>query len=88
MKILRANARRVVRRGPFQIRRMRPSLVLGPKADPAFDDVCAHARAPGDCDSGLRDADTADLFTGVSRQLDKGLWLLDAHLHVDDGLIN
>jgi hypothetical protein len=43
MKILRANARRVVRQGPFQIRRMRPSLVLGPKADPAFDDVCAHA---------------------------------------------
>jgi hypothetical protein len=43
MKILRANARRVVRQGPFQIRRMRPGLVLGSKADPALDDVCAHA---------------------------------------------
>ena len=27
------------------------------------------------------DADTADLFTGVSRELDKYLWFLEAHLH-------
>lgn len=26
------------------------------------------------------DADTADLFTGVSRELDKGLWFLEAHV--------
>lgn len=29
----------------------------------------------------LGDADTADLFTGISRDLDKHLWLLEAHLH-------
>lgn len=28
----------------------------------------------------LEDADTADLFTEVSRGLDKGLWFLEAHL--------
>ena len=29
------------------------------------------------------DADTIDLFTGVSRGVDKALWLLDAHLQAD-----
>lgn len=29
------------------------------------------------------DADTSDLFTGVSRSLDKSLWLLEAHLQAD-----
>jgi starvation-inducible DNA-binding protein len=29
------------------------------------------------------DADTSDLFTGVSRAVDKGLWLLEAHLQAD-----
>jgi starvation-inducible DNA-binding protein len=29
---------------------------------------------------GLEDADTADLFTEVSRSLDKALWFLEAHL--------
>jgi starvation-inducible DNA-binding protein len=28
----------------------------------------------------LGDKDTADLFTGISRQLDKNLWFLEAHL--------
>jgi starvation-inducible DNA-binding protein len=28
----------------------------------------------------LGDADTADLFTEVSRELDKSLWFLEAHL--------
>ncbi len=27
------------------------------------------------------DADTAHLFTGISREIDKDLWLLEAHLH-------
>ena len=27
------------------------------------------------------DADTADLFTGMSREIDKDLWFLEAHLH-------
>ena len=31
--------------------------------------------------AGLGDADTSDLFTAVSRQLDKDLWFLEAHLH-------
>ena len=26
------------------------------------------------------DADTSDLFTGISRELDKALWFLEAHL--------
>ena len=28
----------------------------------------------------LKDADTADLFTGVSRDIDKWLWFVEAHL--------
>jgi starvation-inducible DNA-binding protein len=31
----------------------------------------------------LGDADTADLFTGASRELDKQLWFLEAHLQAD-----
>ena len=30
--------------------------------------------------SALGDADTADLFTEISRELDKSLWMLEAHL--------
>lgn len=29
------------------------------------------------------DADTSDLFTGVSRDVDKSLWLVEAHLQAD-----
>ena len=29
----------------------------------------------------LGDADTADLFTGISREVDKYLWFLEAHLY-------
>ena len=38
-------------------------------------------RAAIDEATGLGDADTADLFTEVSRDADKQLWLLEAHLH-------
>ncbi len=31
----------------------------------------------------LGDADTADLFTEVSRAADKDLWFLESHLHAD-----
>ncbi len=27
------------------------------------------------------DADTSDMFTGISREIDKDLWFLEAHLH-------
>lgn len=37
-------------------------------------------RAAIDESDKLGDADTADLFTGVSRGLDKALWFLEAHL--------
>jgi starvation-inducible DNA-binding protein len=36
-------------------------------------------RAIDDC-AKLKDADTSDLFTGVSRDIDKYLWFLEAHL--------
>jgi starvation-inducible DNA-binding protein len=34
-----------------------------------------------DATARLGDADTADLFTGISRDNDKYLWFLEAHLH-------
>jgi starvation-inducible DNA-binding protein len=37
-------------------------------------------RAAIDASAQLGDADTADLFTGVSRDADKYLWFLEAHL--------
>jgi len=37
-------------------------------------------RAAIDASAHLGDADTADLFTGVSRDADKYLWFLEAHL--------
>ena len=37
-------------------------------------------RAAIDDTGNLGDADTADLFTGMSRELDKYLWFLEAHL--------
>lgn len=32
----------------------------------------------------LKDKDTADLFTEISREVDKLLWFVEAHLHADD----
>jgi starvation-inducible DNA-binding protein len=39
------------------------------------------ARAAIDAADDAGDKDTADLFTGVSRQMDKDLWFIEAHLH-------
>lgn len=41
-------------------------------------------RAGIDTAAGAGDADTADLFTGMSRGLDKTLWFLEAHLQAKD----
>jgi starvation-inducible DNA-binding protein len=40
-------------------------------------------RAAIDQSNELGDADTADLFTGISRDLDKKLWFVEAHLQGD-----
>jgi starvation-inducible DNA-binding protein len=40
----------------------------------------ASTRAAIDTANGLDDLDTADLFTEISRAIDKGLWFLEAHL--------
>lgn len=42
--------------------------------------VTSHIRAAIDSAEELGDADTADLFTEISRQLDKDMWFLEAHL--------
>jgi starvation-inducible DNA-binding protein len=42
--------------------------------------LAASMRAAIDEADNAGDADTADLFTGVSRDLDKSLWFLEAHL--------
>ena len=47
----------------------------------ALADFGAKARAAIDAAARLGDADTADLFTGVSGHIDKSLWFLEAHLH-------
>lgn len=41
----------------------------------------AKARTAINAAAELGDADTSDLFTGVSRDIDKYLWFLEAHLH-------
>ena len=41
-------------------------------------------RAAIDVATRLGDADTADLFTGVSRSVDKLLWLVEAHLQTTE----
>ncbi|MCE9604478.1 MAG: DNA starvation/stationary phase protection protein Dps [Planctomycetia bacterium] len=38
------------------------------------------ARQAIDDSAGFNDADTADLFTGVSRGIDKWLWMVESHL--------
>lgn len=45
----------------------------------------ASVRAAIDEAAKLGDADTADLFTEVSRGSDKDLWMVEAHLHSEAG---
>src|SRR2546426_1611689 len=47
----------------------------------ALADYGAKLRAGIEAAARLGDADTADLFTGISRDTDKDLWFLEAHLH-------
>jgi starvation-inducible DNA-binding protein len=42
--------------------------------------LAATTRSAIDTADNLGDIDTSDLFTGVSRELDKSLWFLEAHL--------
>jgi starvation-inducible DNA-binding protein len=44
-------------------------------------DFGSKVRAGIDQAAGFGDADTADLFTGISRETDKNLWFLEAHLY-------
>lgn len=46
----------------------------------ALADFGAKIRAAIDTADGRGDKDTADLFTEISRQVDKDLWFLEAHL--------
>lgn len=45
-----------------------------------YAELAKSSRAAIDTATSLGDADTADLFTEVSRGLDKSLWFLEAHL--------
>jgi len=47
---------------------------------PSEHPLAAAARAAIGSAADAGDADTSDLFTGVSRGLDKALWFLEAHL--------
>jgi starvation-inducible DNA-binding protein len=47
----------------------------------ALADYAAKVRAAIETADRAGDADTADLFTGISRESDKYLWFLEAHLH-------
>jgi len=49
----------------------------------AVGDFGAKARKGIDEAARAGDADTSDLFTGISRQVDKDLWFLEAHLHAN-----
>lgn len=61
------------------------TIAAGPDHVAALADSIAahgrHVRAAIDAATGWGDADTADLFTGISRELDKHLWFLEAHLN-------
>ncbi len=48
----------------------------------------AHLRKAIDTTDDLGDADTADLYTEISREIDKRLWFLEAHLVSKDHVSN
>ena len=48
----------------------------------ALADFGKRVRADIDKTDELGDADTADLFTGISRAIDKRLWFVEAHIQV------
>ena len=54
-------------------------VVVAALAD-RFAHLAKSSRRAIDASDDLGDKDTADLFTGVSRGLDKSLWFLEAHL--------
>lgn len=47
----------------------------------ALADFGKKVRKAIDKSGSLGDADTGDLFTGISREVDKYLWFLEAHLY-------
>ncbi|MBS1788433.1 MAG: DNA starvation/stationary phase protection protein Dps [Acidobacteria bacterium] len=62
-----------------------PASVFGGKESLAtlidrYATLAASTREAIDTSDKLGDADTADLFTGISRTVDKSLWFLEAHL--------
>jgi starvation-inducible DNA-binding protein len=63
------------------------SLVRGNDHAHALADVLAdfggHARRAIDRAAELHDADTADVFTEISRSIDKWLWMVESHLHAE-----
>lgn len=56
--------------------------VAGVMAD-RFAEAGKTTRTAIDKADGFGDKDTADLFTGVSRTLDKSTWLLEAHVQIE-----
>ena len=49
----------------------------------AFAHVGKNFRAAINQSDEMKDADTTDLFTGISRDLDQRLWFIEAHLQAD-----
>ena len=46
--------------------------------------VCSTTRKAIEASDGFGDAGTADLFTGISRDMDKHLWMIESHLQASE----